>query len=191
MDFLNNNSPVTKYKSNEKIKNEIKKYGIPLLIIFFWVIFLQYIIREFLIYPVKIQENYMNKTLSKGDLVFLTYTHLADINKGDIVFVELKKYGMKTFCRIIGLPGENIEIKNKKIFINEKEFNDIWASQTDNRILPQKISNRDNLTKTSIRPGHYFCINDNRDNISDSRQWGPLSYSSIMGKVLAVNLLGI
>ena len=87
--------------------------------------------------------------------------------------------------RIIGLPNETIEIRNKTVYINGSELNEPWAYiNKDNRILDSNISSRDNFGPYIIGYNEYFVLSDNRDYGYDSRDFGSVNFSLINGKVI-------
>ena len=105
----------------------------------------------------------VNRELQRGDIVKYTITD------------EVNDNGRKGFWlkRIIGLPGENIEFINGKVYINGVELNEPY-------LLKQGQTLGDSLL---IPEGHYFIMGDNRNNSYDSRQGGPISKGSITGIV--------
>jgi signal peptidase I len=90
---------------------------------------------------------------------------------------ELEKEYVK---RVIALPGERIRIKNKKVFIDDKPLDEPYTFFKDPNV--EQISQRDNFMEYTVPPNHYFCMGDNRDNSYDSRFWGPVPASFIIGK---------
>ena len=88
--------------------------------------------------------------------------------------------------RIVGLPNETIEIKNKTVYINGEMLNEPWANiDSDSRILNKEISARDNFGPHIIGYNEYFVISDNRDYGYDSRDFGNVHFSNIDGKVIS------
>lgn len=118
------------------------------------------------------------------------------IQRGDvIVFNSPKEPSVNYFKRVIGLPGDEIEYFNKELSVNGKKlqfektfvgddfeiFNETINDQTY-RIA--KINNRNSQNFKYIVPEKkYFVFGDNRDNSKDSRYWGPVPVSNIVGKV--------
>ncbi|WP_157153086.1 signal peptidase I [Brachyspira murdochii] len=88
--------------------------------------------------------------------------------------------------RIIGLPNETIEIKNKTVYINGEMLNEPWANiDSDSRILDKEVSTRDNFGPHIIGYNEYFVMSDNRDYGYDSRDFGNVHFSNIDGKVIS------
>lgn len=96
--------------------------------------------------------------------------------RGEIVVFEYPKDTTRDYIkRVIGLPGETIEIRNGQVLINgvplfEPYLNDAARAQTGN-MPPQQVP-----------PNAVFVMGDNRGNSSDSRNWGPLPLENIVGK---------
>lgn len=87
--------------------------------------------------------------------------------------------------RIVGLPNETIEIKDKTVYINGEILNELWANiESDGRILDSKVSTRDNFGPYIIGYNEYFVLSDNRDYGYDSRDFGNVHFSNIDGKVI-------
>ncbi len=95
-------------------------------------------------------------------------------DRGDVIALyfpgELERKFIK---RIIGLPSEEIAIKDGNLYINQ--------ALTQESYLPKLITRPDMTYKLS--PDEYFVMGDNRDMSSDSRIWGPLPAESILGVV--------
>jgi signal peptidase I len=100
-----------------------------------------------------------------------------------IVFKYPKNPAYKYIKRIIGLPGETIEIKNAQIFITS---NGTTIKLDESSYLPASVT--DSWTRMAGMPaiklsaGEYFVLGDNRNNSSDSRVWGVLPAKNIIGK---------
>jgi signal peptidase I len=116
---------------------------------------------------------------SLGTLDSLVFPQ-REIKRGMIVTfkspAELDKEYVK---RVIGLPGETIEIKNKKVYINDELLDESYTFFKDSEVLR---SYRDNFPPYRIPSNHFFCMGDNRDNSFDSRFWGPVHHDLIIGK---------
>ncbi|MGD0082593.1 MAG: signal peptidase I [Acidimicrobiales bacterium] len=80
--------------------------------------------------------------------------------------------------RVIGLPGDTISSKGSTVYINGKPLSEPWLPK--GTILGQSIRQK------KIPPGYYFMMGDNRDESYDSRDWGPLPRSYIIGKVFLI-----
>lgn len=98
------------------------------------------------------------------------------------VNISKKRYLIK---RVIGLPNETIEIKEKKVYINGSFLEESWANiNNDLRFLNSEVSGRDNFGPYIIGYNEYFVLSDNRDYGYDSRDFGSVNFSFINGKVI-------
>jgi len=177
----------------EKIKEYFESIVIALVIALF--------IRAFFIQAFKIPSSSMVPTLLVGDHLlvnkFIYGTHIPFTDKviwritkpkrGDILVfkcpVDVDKYYIK---RVIGLPGDTIEIKNKVVYINGKKMHDPWGRHYDPTIYPRSANPRDNFGPYTVPPDSYFVMGDNRDSSFDSRFWGVVDYKYIRGKPLII-----
>ncbi|MBT3168973.1 MAG: signal peptidase I [Candidatus Cloacimonetes bacterium] len=93
--------------------------------------------------------------------------------------------------RIIGMPGDTIEIRNKKVYVNDELFERDYAQHIHSKIIPKYqgriywdkkfMGSRDNLGPVTVPEGKYFVMGDNRDVSADSRYWGFLDRFDITG----------
>lgn len=105
---------------------------------------------------------------------------LGKPGRGDVVVFKAPKNQEYDYIkRIIGLPGEEIEIRSGKLYINDKLL--------DESYLPSEYRTsggsfwREGL-ETPVPEGQYFVLGDNRSHSSDSREWGTVPLENIIGK---------
>ncbi|RJP75811.1 MAG: signal peptidase I [Candidatus Zixiibacteriota bacterium] len=123
---------------------------------------------------------------------------LRDPQRGDVVVFKYPKDPSQNYIkRLVGLPGDTIEIRDKVLLINGRvltnppkaKFADwrVWPDEVQQRdIVPAGNGNRDNYGPVVVPDDHYFMMGDNRDNSSDSRYWGFLPHDNIVGKAFVV-----
>ena len=120
----------------------------------------------------------MNNTLNNGDLVLLFKAKykFSDVKRFDVVSFNYEdtKYLIK---RVIGLPGEHIEYKDNKLYINGNYVEEERDFETDDFKL-------EDLGYEVIPDDMYFVLGDNRENSLDSREIGLIKKEDIIGKVI-------
>jgi signal peptidase I len=167
-------------------------------------------IRTFVFQAFKIPSGSMLPTLQIGDHLLVNkfiygikvpYTGalLVPITKPDhgdvIVFRYPEDKSLDYIKRVVAVPGDTLEIKNKQVFINGIKTEDSNAHFTDQRILPEELKdprifkggpNKDNFGPILIPDGKWFVMGDNRDNSYDSRFWGFVDENLILGKAMII-----
>lgn len=151
-------------------------------------IYYKFGIRTFLIQAYKIPSETMIPTLEIGDHIFadkFCYRN-AEPKRKDLIIFKYPEDPRRDFIkRVIGLPGEKIMVKNKKVYINGKELIEPYKIHTD--VSPVLQSPRDDLEKPIIiSQNHYFVLGDNRDLSLDSRFWGTVPKELIKGKAFMI-----
>ena len=149
--------------------DNIKKIGkevIPYLVI----IILVLLIKAFIFTPVIVNGPSMMTNLHDKDIMILDKIGMKinGINRFDIVVIQTSQ--SKIIKRVIGLPGEIIEYKDNKLYINDKEVEDPYPSQITSDIERQLIPENT-----------YYVLGDNRTDSVDSRMLGPISKDKILG----------
>lgn len=149
--------------------DNIKKIGkeiIPYLVI----IILVLLIKTFIFTPVIVNGPSMMTNLHDKDIMILDKIGMKinGINRFDIVVIQTSQ--SKIIKRVIGLPGEIIEYKDNKLYINDKEVEDPYPSQITGDIERQLIPENT-----------YYVLGDNRTDSVDSRILGPIDKNKILG----------
>lgn len=175
-----------------KLRENIEAIAIAIVLALF--------IRTFVVQAFKIPSGSMKPTLKIGDHILvnkfiygvkLPFAHATVIpvkepNRGDIVVFEYPVEPDKDFIkRVIGLPGDVVEIRKKEVFVNGEPFNK-YGMHTDDQIIPAAINTRDNFGPVTVPKGSYFVMGDNRDNSYDSRFWGFVSENKIKGEAFII-----
>jgi signal peptidase I len=135
-----------------------------------------------------------------------TLFHTGSPRRGDIVFALLPDVPRPAFKRVIGLPGETVELRENQVFVDGRP---LAVRQLDKPVgrpvsaahrVGSAIVDEDghtvaytpgaspsrNCAPAKLGPGQYFLIGDNRDNSFDSRAFGPVSRDKMLGRVLFV-----
>ena len=192
-------------KDETKKKSIVREYTEAILI----ALLLALLIRSFIIQAFKIPSGSMKNTLLIGDHILVSKfsygTHIPneipffniklfeDIvffprtpKRGDIIVFKFPKDERRDFIkRTIGLPGDLLEVRRQKVYINDKLYEDPHArhteSPTDSSLVP-----RDDFGPVLVPDGYVFVMGDNRENSQDSRYWGFLNINKIRGKALMI-----
>src|SRR5712691_3663562 len=118
---------------------------------------------------------------------------LRQIRQGDIIVFRYPLQPDTDFVkRVIGMPGDTLEIRNKVVSINGKALDEPYVIHEDNQVfpaqpaLPEPYRSRDQFGPYTVPDGQYFAMGDNRDRSSDSRYWGTVPRSHIKGRAFMV-----
>ncbi len=183
-------------------------------------------IMYFLVQAFKIPSGSMRNTLLEGDHLFVNklvygvripYTgrrvlRFRAVKRGDVVVFRFPTtdtasphYGKDFIKRAIGLPGDTIEVRDKKVFVNGAPTEETYTHFEDEEVFPgpepslsgadrqavwergdlareEGENVRDNFGPVTVPAGHYFCMGDNRDRSYDSRFWGPMPDTHLKGR---------
>jgi signal peptidase I len=127
-------------------------------------------------------------TLSPAEDVLLP---VQKIERGEIVVFKYPEEPERDFIkRVIGLPGDTLEVQNKQVLINGKALEEPYvhflqpAGSESQEVTSFGV--RDRYGPVTVPEGHYFVMGDNRDNSQDSRYWGFLPAHYIKGKALMI-----
>jgi signal peptidase I len=154
------------------------------------------VLRSFVVQSFYIPSGSMEPTLQIGDRIIvdkLSY-HLHDVHRGDIVVFARPPLEDQAYAdlvkRVIGLPGETISSRDGQVYINGKLLAEPWLPKVDQGVtgtLPGDPNEQFNLPgPVKIPAGEYFVMGDNRTDSEDSRFFGPIPGSLIVGRAVAV-----
>lgn len=146
-----------------KMLKEMYPYIIIILVII--------LVRTFIVTPVRVDGDSMKKTLYDGDILVLY--KLGSIKRNDIIVLNESYDDEIIIKRVIATPGETIEIKNNKIYVNDEEYEDDFA-----------FGDTTDYSKIKLGEDEYFILGDNRIISKDSRYFGPIKEKEIMGKIV-------
>lgn len=179
------------------VKSKVREYVEAIVI----AVVIAFFIRTFVIQAFKIPSGSMKPTLQIGDHILVTkfiygvkipiirntLVSISEPKRGDIVVFIYPEDRSKDFVkRVIGIAGDTIEIKDKKIYLNGLPHNDNYGVYTDDMIIPGAAQPRDNFGPKTVPPGSLFVMGDNRDQSYDSRFWGFVDLKDVLGKALII-----
>jgi signal peptidase I len=187
----------------EREKSTIREYWEALLIAILFVNFA----RVFVFQAFKIPSGSMEDNLKVGDHIIVNkfiygpksaglltkLLPLRDVRRGDIIVFRYPKDPETDYVkRVIGLPGDTIAVRGKKVLVNGRPLDEPYVVFIDKRTfpegeyLPEPYRSRDHFGPFTIPPDQYFAMGDNRDDSADSRFWGTVPRGHIKGRALMV-----
>ena len=164
-------------------KTVLREYAEALIV----AVLLALVIRTFVVQAFKIPSGSMLPTLQIGDHILVNkfMYSFGPIHRGDIIVFKFPQDETRDFIkRVIGLPGDTLEIRGKRILINGGPLQEPYAVYSDGPFA--RGGDRDQLGPLVIPPGQLFMMGDNRDHSMDSRVWGFLDIHKIKGKAIIV-----
>lgn len=160
-------------------------------------ILLALFIRTFIVQAFKIPSGSMLPTLLIGDHLLvnkfiygvrvpflgnLLIPYKKPLRGDVVVFRYPKDKSIDYIKRVIGTPGDTVEIRTKKVFVNGQQVDDPHANISSPAVLSAVSSPRDNFGPVQVPEGKIFVMGDNRDHSYDSRFWGFVDQDDILGK---------
>ncbi len=133
----------------------------------------------FLYQPVKVEGTSMAPLLSDQERIFINkfIYHFEPIERGDVVVFWYPLDRSKSFIkRVIGLPGDTIEIRDGHLYLNGTEMQEPY--------VPSNYLDDSSYAPRTLGPDEYFVMGDHRDSSNDSRMFGPVPRSYIYGKAV-------
>jgi signal peptidase I len=115
---------------------------------------------------------------------------VRDIRRGDVIVFKYPDDPNRDFIkRVIGLPGETVELKAKKVYIDGHPLEEPYVHFLEPASDSQEVTSfdvRERYGPVRVPEGHYFVMGDNRDNSQDSRYWGFLTRDYVKGRALMI-----
>src|SRR5437867_9702836 len=164
-------------------------------------------IRTFIVQAFKIPTGSMEENLLIGDHLLVNkfalgptassleraFLPVSNVKRRDVVVFKYPEEPDRDFIkRVIGLPGETVEVREKKVYINGKPIDEPYAHFLQPPSAPSEFHEvtsselRDHYGPVTVPANQYFVMGDNRDNSQDSRYWGFLPRDYIKGKALII-----
>jgi signal peptidase I len=112
------------------------------------------------------------------------------VRRGEIIVFKYPEEPERDFIkRVIGLPGETLELRTKKVYINGRPLDEPYVHFLTAASAFSEVTSSDvqvNYGPVTVPPDQYFVMGDNRDNSQDSRYWGFLPRGHVKGKALMI-----
>ena len=175
-----------------KKKGLIREYAESIII----AVLLAMVIRTYLVQAFKIPSGSMEDTLAIGDHLLVSkfvygtkvpfvdqrVLTLRDPRQGDVIVFEYPEDPSKDFIkRVIGVPGDVVEGKEKKVYVNGKLYENPHEVHKEKEVIPKEMNPRDTFGPVTVPAGSYFVMGDNRDRSYDSRFWKFVRRDQIKG----------
>lgn len=198
---MNKKNVSTKIEPENKsvLKSIFSRENVEAVVIAF---ILAFFIRTFVIQAFKIPSGSMLQTIQLGDHILVnkfiygikipftdkTLIPIKDPQKGDIiVFTPPHEPDKDYIKRVVGVAGDVIEIKNKKLYVNGEYVTGPYEIHIDPNVIPKGKNNpRDNFGPETVPEGCLFMMGDNRDSSLDSRFWGFARLEKVKGKAMFI-----
>jgi signal peptidase I len=184
-------------------KSTVREYFESIVI----AVILALFIRTFVVQAFKIPTGSMEENLLIGDHLLVnkfifgptasrlerSLLPVTTIRRGDVIVFKYPEEPDRDFIkRVIGLPGETIEVREKKVFVDGKPLEEPYAHYLLPVSTPSEFHEvtsfdvRERYGPVTVPADHYFVMGDNRDNSQDSRYWGFLPRGYVKGKALII-----
>ncbi|MBZ5634035.1 MAG: signal peptidase I [Acidobacteriia bacterium] len=137
----------------------------------------------FLYQPVKVEGTSMTPALVNDERIFINkfvYRFgLSDIVRGDTIVFWAPEDPSKSYIkRVVGLPGDAVEIVDGTVILNGQRLEEPY--------IRDEYRDRVSMTRRVVEDGHYFVLGDHRNSSNDSRSWGTVPRDAIYGKAVFV-----
>ena len=171
-------------------KGIVRDYAETILICVIFVVFT----RAFIFQQSKIPSGSMQDTLEIGDYIMVNrYVYspantalekallpVRDVKRGDVIVFKFPSEPETDYIkRVIGLPGDTVEVRTGYVFVNGQRIEEPYVN-------PSYRSRSNDFPSTTVPPGNYFVMGDHRDRSSDSRVWGFVPRELIKGRALLI-----
>ncbi|EGT0012962.1 signal peptidase I [Clostridium perfringens] len=154
------------------MSKNLKEY----VVIIFTAIVLTLLVNKFLFFKIVVPTPSMAPTIEPGDQLFATRIHnLSKMERGDMIVFYSKEFDERMIKRLIGLPGDKVEIKDDgTVYVNNEKLDEPYIKYPGGKV---------NMN-FEVPEDKYLLLGDNRDNSKDSRYWSDkyIDGDDILGK---------
>lgn len=174
-DEISQMQPHSEYPHRRSVRNEVRSWMRDV----FFAAMTAILIVIFVVQPVKVEGTSMQPELSDQERIFVNkfVYHFSEIERGDVVVFWYPRDPTKSFIkRVIGLPGEHVEISEGVVLLNGERLQEPY-------LTPRFHDNR-SFGPVRVTPNHYFVLGDHRNSSNDSRNWGLVPRQNIFGKAI-------
>jgi signal peptidase I len=176
-----------------KVREYVEAFAIALLLALF--------LRTTVVQARIIPSGSMEDTLLVGDYLFVNkfvYGYHLPFTKGRILAVRAPARGdivvfdppfesaSPFIKRVIAVPGETIEIRERKVFIDGRPLREDYARFAGGPAPDRFLPRRDDLPPLKVPPDKFFVMGDNRDHSYDSRFWGFVDLDDVIGEAMVI-----
>jgi signal peptidase I len=147
-----------------------------------------FVIQTFVAQPYQVQQNSMERTLEPGQYVLVDKLtpRWDDYNRGDVVVFNPPASWTADptpfIKRVIGLPGDTVEVKDDGlVYVNGKALEEPYTFKNDAGVNEPTTASLDQRTWV-VPPGELFVMGDHRQKSADSRVFGPIAISDVVGR---------
>ena len=171
--------PSASWRQRINLKKETRQ-GHILLCVALWSAISFLMFNKFVLATVIIDGASMEPSLSSGDTCLLNRLEplLGSVDRGEVVVLQDRGPDDYAIKRVIGLPNDEVEIRNGHVFVNGTELVEDYLSRGT---FTQ--STRPGFDRFVVGPESYFVMGDNREVSEDSRYYGPVGKSALLGVV--------
>jgi len=192
MEDMKNYGSKSEHEVEPKKKHIVREYAESIII----AVILALIIRTFIVQAFKIPSGSMEDTLAIGDHILVSkfiygtkipfldkrLFKIRDPKRGDVIVFEYPEDPSKDFIkRVIGVPGDVVQVVSKTVMVNAKPYVNPHEVHKEKDVIPAAQNPRDNTKQIVVPPDSYFVMGDNRDRSYDSRFWGFVKMDKIKG----------
>lgn len=172
-------------EAKQSKSKELLSWVVPILV----AVVIAFVVRQFLLAPVTVKGESMEPTYHNNDRVMILKPGGLDYD--DVIVFQSPVEDDHYIKRVIGLPGDNVEVKDEKLYVNGKEVKQDYiekaAAQYEKETgmqYTEDFTMEEVTGKTEVPKDSYFVLGDNRPNSSDGRAYGFIKKDAVDGKVL-------